>query len=86
MEQEEFRNFTEYFKQFYTKSRKCSEGKTVKFQATHWRNHGVGPELCADGIVRNVRHPGICTCSCDDSNLYRFTDLQIYRFINLQIH
>ena len=33
-EQEEFRNFIEYFKQFYTKSRKCSEGKTIKFQGT----------------------------------------------------
>ena len=57
--------------------RKCSEGKTVKFQGTHWRKYGVGPELCADGIVRNVRHPGICTCSCLTPT---YTDLQIYRF------
>lgn len=58
MKQSEFRNWHEYLKQFYIKSRKDSDGLKVAFQGAHWRNYGYGPEMGHDGVVTLVHHPG----------------------------
>jgi hypothetical protein len=58
MKQSEFRNWHKYLKQFYIKTRKADTGLQAAFQGAHWRNYGYGPELCDDGIVKLVHHPG----------------------------
>ena len=58
MEQKEFRDWHSYLTQYYIKSGKDFEGLKMAFQGAHWRNYGYGPELCSDGEVRIVHHPG----------------------------
>ena len=58
MDQMEFRDWDRYLQQYYMSSRLSSEGTKVAFQNSQWRNHGCGPEMCADGVVRLVSHPG----------------------------
>jgi hypothetical protein len=62
MEQDEFRDWSAYLRQFYVTGRKSSDGEKAAFQSSQWRNYGYGPEMCEDNIIRSVI---IClTLSC----------------------